>query len=71
MSIRWRRQHERRWSFAQHKSSEVGSFGEVLFFQRHYGATRRDRTGDLLITNPVLAIMADVDRDGFRVLSIL
>jgi len=31
---------------------------------------RRDRTGDLLITNPVLPIMADVGRDGFRVLSI-
>jgi hypothetical protein len=37
---------------------------------RKYGATRRDRTGDLLITNPVLPIMADVGRGGFRMLSI-
>jgi hypothetical protein len=35
----------------QMESSEVGTFGEVLCFQRSYGATRRDRTGDLLITN--------------------
>jgi CheY-like chemotaxis protein len=36
---------------AQMESSEVGTFGEVLCFQRSSGATRRDRTGDLLITN--------------------
>jgi hypothetical protein len=52
------------------ESSEVGTFGEVFCFQRSYGATRRDRTGDLLITNPVLPIMADVGRDGFCMLSI-
>ena len=34
--------------------SEVGSFGEVFCFQRRYGATRQDRTGDLLITNQPL-----------------
>ena len=37
----------------------IGRFGikglhEVLYFQRTYGATRRDRTGDLLITNQPL-----------------
>ena len=36
------------------ESSEVGSFGEVFCFQRISGATRRDRTGDLLITNQPL-----------------
>ena len=36
---------------AQMESSEVGTFGEVLCFQTSSGATRRDRTGDLLITN--------------------
>ena len=55
---------------AQMESSEVGTFGEVFCFQRSSGATRRDRTGDLLITNPVLPIMADVGRGGFRTLSI-
>ena len=34
--------------------SEVRSFFEVLCFQEVYGATRRDRTGDLLITNQPL-----------------
>jgi hypothetical protein len=36
------------------ESSEVGRFGEVFCFQRSSGATRRDRTGDLLITNQPL-----------------
>jgi hypothetical protein len=36
------------------ESSEVGTFGEVFCFQRSSGATRRDRTGDLLITNQPL-----------------
>ena len=36
------------------ESSEVGTFAEVLCFQRSSGATRRDRTGDLLITNQPL-----------------
>ena len=36
------------------ESPEVGTFGEVFRFQRSYGATRRDRTGDLLITNQPL-----------------
>ena len=34
--------------------SEIGSLFEVLCFQKVSGATRRDRTGDLLITNQPL-----------------
>jgi hypothetical protein len=36
------------------ESSEVGTFGEVFCFQISSGATRRDRTGNLLITNQPL-----------------
>ena len=32
----------------------VEGFGEVFCFQKVSGATRRDRTGDLLITNQPL-----------------
>ncbi len=36
------------------EGSEVGNFFEVLCCQYVSGATRRDRTGDLLITNQPL-----------------
>ena len=36
------------------EGSEIGSFFEVLCFQEVFGATRQDRTGDLLITNQPL-----------------
>jgi len=41
------------------EGSEVRSFFEVLCFQEVSGATRRDRTGDLLITNPFFGFLAD------------
>ena len=36
------------------EGSEIGNFFEVLCFQEVSGATRQDRTGDLLITNQPL-----------------
>ena len=36
------------------EGSEIGRFFEVLCFQEVTGATRQDRTGDLLITNQPL-----------------
>jgi hypothetical protein len=46
---------------AQMESSEVGTFGEVFCFQRSSGATRRDRTGDLLITNQPLCVCTGLE----------
>ena len=36
------------------EGSNIGAIFEVLCFQEVSGATRRDRTGDLLITNQPL-----------------
>jgi hypothetical protein len=38
----------------------VEDFREAFCFLEVFGATRRDRTGDLLITNPVFGFLADV-----------